>query len=190
MDFARPTRLDLLAESLSYRLAAPLYRRYARTLPLTGGEVVLDFGCGGGGLSRFLASRLERGGMLVCYDPYPVWTGVVRKRLARADHVHCAAGGFGDIRRIAGSFDLIVVHFVLHDVRVHERGETVLSLSRLLRRGGSLCIREPLRPSHGIDPAEVRRLMTEAGLKEIRTEYSRALLRRRTFSAVFRAENP
>jgi SAM-dependent methyltransferase len=186
VDFANPSLLEKGAEAIAFRLTAFAYRRYARSLPLTGNERVLDFGCGGGSLSRFLAPRLEEGGLLVCYDRHPLWTRKARRRLGERRNLLCVSGDPGRIRVRKDFFDIAVVHFVLHDIPRPEREETVRLLARLLAPGGSLYIREPTRPSHGIDPAEVRRFAASAGLKERESVHAREFPLGMTFRGIFR----
>jgi SAM-dependent methyltransferase len=185
VDFAHPSKVDRCAESLAFRLTGFVYRRYARTLPLTGRERVLDFGCGGGSLARFLAPRLEAGGTLVCYDRFFPWTEKVRRRQGGRDNLFCVWGELNRVRARVESFDIVVVHFVLHDIPRQERAETVRRIARLLVPGGSLYIREPTRASHGIEPAEVKMLAASAGLVEREAAHGRDFPLGMTFRGVF-----
>lgn len=56
---------DYLVRSLAYFN----YKCYANRLNLQGNEQVLEVGCGGGNLSRFLAERLPRG-KLTCIEKF------------------------------------------------------------------------------------------------------------------------
>jgi SAM-dependent methyltransferase len=184
VDFAHPSLADRCAESVAFRLSGIVYRRYARTIALDGNERVLDFGCGGGALSRFLAPRLDRGGVLICYDLHSLWTDKARKRLRRRRNVIYVSRGMGRIDSVNG-FDAIIVHFVLHDIPWQEREDTVLRLANLLAPFGLLYLREPTRLAHGIDPGDARRLMASAGLTERSAARSRGFLLGATFRAVY-----
>jgi len=58
------------------------------------------------------------------------------------------------------------VHFVLHHVDADARQKNVSILSRKLKKGGRLFIRDPIREEHGTPAHEIRELMANAGLHE------------------------
>jgi hypothetical protein len=68
------------------------------------------------------------------------------------------------------------VHFLLHEVPAPQRTQAVRHLARVLRPGGTIVLREPIAAAHGIAPQEIRRLMTEAGLQEVRLKTGKVLL--------------
>ena len=95
----------------------------------------------------------------------------------------------GDARSVAlpaGGFDLILAHFVLHDVDRAALPATVAALARSLRPGGRFVVVEPdtsagpwrrVVPSHHHLPAdELRATMAAAGLVEQSREAVRPLL--------------
>jgi ubiquinone/menaquinone biosynthesis C-methylase UbiE len=74
-----------------------------------------------------------------------------------------------DIRRFSlpnGSFDVIVVSYVLHDIPTKERSEIVKSMASKLKPTGFIHLREPTRERHGMPVEEIRSLMKAAGMKE------------------------
>jgi len=66
-----------------------------------------------------------------------------------------------------GSFDVVLVHWMLHDVPPWDRPSILAELARLLGPGGRLFTREPTSTRHGMPAAEVRRLLAAAGLVEM-----------------------
>ena len=66
----------------------------------------------------------------------------------------------------AESFDVALVHWMLHDVHPQDRPEIVAELARLLRPGGRLFLREPTAAKHGMPSAQARELFAAAGLTE------------------------
>jgi len=152
-------------------LLSPLYRRYVEQLGLRGDERVLDYGSGSGAAARHLARLLEAGGgRLTCMDVSARWQAVLRKVLRAYPDVE---GLLGDVRAMglpAGSFDVVLVHWMLHDVPPWDRPSILAELARLLRSGGRLFTREPTSAKHGMPAAEVRKLLAAAGLVETRGE--------------------
>lgn len=176
-DFSRVTPLDELRDAITHHfLARPIYRRHARRLDLTGGERVLEFGAGSGALSRHLAPMLAEGGRLVCLDTSEPWVAVARKRLRGLDNVEFVLGDVLELDLPEGSFDAVVIHWALHEVEPERRGETLRELARLLSDGGRLFVSEPTREEHGIPADGIRRLMSEAGLREVSSEEHRPFL--------------
>jgi ubiquinone/menaquinone biosynthesis C-methylase UbiE len=148
-------------------LLSPLYRRYVQQMGLRGDESVLDYGSGSGAAARHLAKQLEAGGgRLTCMDVSARWQAVLRKVLRVYPDVEYLLGDVRDMGLPAGSFDVVLVHWMLHDVSPRDRPSIVAELARLLRPGGRLFSREPTSTKHGMPAAEVRKLLAAAGLTE------------------------
>jgi len=176
-DFAKVSRLDELRDLVMHQwVAGPLYKRYANSLDLAGDERVLEFGCGSGALSRYLARRLSKGGRLVCLDTSEPWVNVAHRRLQRFDNIEFVLGDVLELDIGEGTFDAVVIHFALHEVDSRCRGDIVRTLARWLKDDGRLFIREPIKEDHGIPMREIRRLMADAGFRELSFEEHKPLL--------------
>jgi len=173
MDFENPDFLFVRVDGrLVPRLFPFFYRRYADTIELQGDESVLDFGAGSGGIAMHLAPRLGDGGLITCVDICPPLLGIAEKRLRRYSNATCLLGRIENLGLEEASFDRIVIHNALHDIPGDERKDTVAELARVLKTGGKLHLREPVKPSHGATPDEIRALMNGIGLSEERaSEY-------------------
>ena len=175
VDFEHPSSLFVLEDVLKGLLGGPLlYGPYIKTFGLRGDEKVLDFGCGGGAGSRCLASFLNKDGHLTCVDMSAFWIDKARKRLKKYPNVECRAGDIRELDIADSSFDVISVFHVIHDIAPAERQGTMDALSRKLKAGGRLLIREPIKPSHGMPVNEIRALMSSAGLKEAEHRQSKS----------------
>lgn len=119
------------------------YRSFADSLPLTGGEAVLDLGCGMGTVAYYAAKRLPQG-KLTCVDISKKWLAVCRNTLRRYTNVSFLHGSIDCLPLPDGSFDLIYCHFVLHGIPNGELSRIVPALARLLKANGKLVFREPL----------------------------------------------
>jgi len=169
MSYSDPTILDRFGDTISYSLGCIIYKRYIRSLGLKGDELLMDFGCGGGGSARYLAPLLTRGGRLTCYDRYGYWVDRAGRRLRRHGNIDFLAGELSVLAEsdtFTPRFDAILVHFVFHEIEKSERRNTADTLYRLLAPGGSLYIREPVKASHGIPPEEIRSILSTAGFSE------------------------
>jgi ubiquinone/menaquinone biosynthesis C-methylase UbiE len=158
-------------------LLGPLYRRYVDQMGLRGDERVLDYGSGSGAAARHLAARLSPDGHLTCVDVSERWQQALRSVLkAYPDARLCR----GDIRTLGlpeDGYDVVLVHWMLHDVPPWDRPGIVAELARLLRPGGRLFSREPTSARHGIPAAHLRQLFAAAGLTEtVSTEGKAAIL--------------
>jgi ubiquinone/menaquinone biosynthesis C-methylase UbiE len=168
-----PSLLYRLIDSWgNYRLFGYIYKTHVRRLRLGGCEKVLDFGSSGAG-SRHLARALRAGGSLVCNDISGYWMGIARKRLRYERNVTFLLGQLTEMQLDAGSFDLIHIHYSLHEVPEHRRQGLVNEFCRLLRTGGKVCIKEPLRKGDGMPAAEIKERMKSSGLKELNTNQTK-----------------
>jgi len=166
-DFEHPSVLFKLEDKLKAFLGGPLfYNPYYKTFSLKGDEHVLDFGCGGGIGSKCLVRFLTQGGRLTCVDVSKYWINQARRRLRKYPN---AESMVGDIRKLNipdGSFDVISIMYVIHDIEPAQRPSTVQALSRILNNDGVLYLREPTKKNHGMSVEEIRNLFTGAGFRE------------------------
>lgn len=112
-------------------------RVIARQLGLTGGERVLDVGCGWGSLSLFLAGRL--GCHVVGVTPSRVQAGYVHRRAAQAKVGHLIRVETGPFQTVAlpeRSFDAVAMVEVIEHLPEHR--QPLDKAYRTLRRGGRL----------------------------------------------------
>jgi ubiquinone/menaquinone biosynthesis C-methylase UbiE len=144
------------------------YRRFVDAMGLRGDERVLDFGAGSGAAARHLAKRLQTGGHLTCVDVSPVWQREARKSLRAYANVDYALGDIRELELSPGSYDVVVMHWMLHDVPAADRRPVLAALARLLRPGGRVYTREPSRKEEGIEVTVLRNLLGGAGLSELR----------------------
>jgi len=169
-DFEHPSLLFVLEDGLKDLIGLSLlYNPYIKSYGLKGNERVLDFGCGGGTGSQCLAGYLNRGGQLTCVDISNYWVEKTKKRLARYANVECRVGDIRELDTDGALFDVISIIHVLHDIAPADRQATVRALSRVLKVGGRVFVKEPTRKSHGMAVGEIRHLFAAAGLPE--TEY-------------------
>jgi ubiquinone/menaquinone biosynthesis C-methylase UbiE len=166
-DFEHPSALFVFEDMLKGLIGGPLlYYPYFKTFGLKGNEKVLDFGCGGGAGSRCLLKFLNQQGHLTCIDTSNFWIDKARKRLSRYSNVECRAGDIRELDIPDFVFDVISVFHVIHDILPAGRQDVVKALSRKLKAGGTLFVREPTKKSHGMPVEEIVALFSKAGLKE------------------------
>ncbi|HUU28909.1 MAG TPA: class I SAM-dependent methyltransferase [archaeon] len=190
MDFKEPGLADLIIHAyLLDLLTRPFYKRYVNSLVLEGNEKVLDFGCGCGSASRYLAQcLLKGGGRLVCVDISEALIKIAKKRLRKHPHVELKVGEISTLNFENDSFDAVFIHFMLHDIEKQSRQEIVNTLSRILKDTGKLLIREPAKESHGMPVEEIREVMRASGLKEIDFKVTRSLMTGQMYAGVFKKQ--
>jgi ubiquinone/menaquinone biosynthesis C-methylase UbiE len=74
----------------------------------------------------------------------------------------------------ASVFDVVSVIHVIHDIPPADRQSTVNELSRKLKKGGTIFVREPTKESHGMPVEEILALFSEVGLKETEHKESKS----------------
>jgi 2-polyprenyl-3-methyl-5-hydroxy-6-metoxy-1,4-benzoquinol methylase len=169
MSFTDPSKTTiLLHEFFWFKIMKGYYRKFVRSLDLRGDERVLDFGCGPGAASKFIAQTLQKGkGELTCFDISEKWIARANKNLGRFSNVEYQTQDIRTWEKKNGYYDTVVVHIMLHDIPQLERPEVIKALAQKMKRGATLIIREPTKEGHGIRPEEIQGLMTTNGLKEI-----------------------
>lgn len=164
-----PGGLEIFATRVMlHGLLSASYRRFVDSMGLRGDARVLDFGAGSGAAARHLAKRLQAGGHLTCVDISPVWQGVARKTLRRYDNIDFVLGDICELQLPGESYEVVVMHWMLHDVAAADRRPILAALVDLLRPGGRLYTREPSRKEEGIEVTALRNLLGGAGLSELR----------------------
>ncbi len=146
-------------------LSHTYYPAYAAGLGLAGHERLLEFGSGGGLLSRELVSILFPEGSLTCIDISKYWMDKARRRLSHFPGIEYRCGDVTVMELPENRFDAIIIHFSLHEVDGQQRIDVLSRLAKTLRPEGTLHIREPARQDHGMEIDEIRNLMRDAGLR-------------------------
>jgi len=183
MAYSEPGRFEILAETLMLNaLLSSMYRTYVADIGLHGDERVLELGPGSGALTKHLAPLLRDRGHLTEVDVTQVWIERLRRRYGDGGWIDFIHADVREAPLVAGSYDVVLVHWMLHDVEAPDRQGVITALARLLRPAGRLFLREPTKEKHGIGADEVRRLTAAAGLPEEAAGHGKTLLAGRYFA--------
>ena len=145
------------------------YRPFLSKISFEEEDHVLDFGCGAGESTRSILNMLGDGGQVTGVDTSAFWLEQARKRLRGRENVTLVHADIRETLQNNDQFDKAVIIFVLHDIHPLDRPAIIESIVKSVKPGGQCCVYEPSRFTHGIDPEEVRKIMTDAGLKETQT---------------------
>ncbi len=166
--FSEPGSGRLFFEWVKGPFRSGFYRSYVESLGLKGNERVLEYGSGTGAASRHIAPILQKKtGHLTCVDISTVFMNSVKKKMSKYPNVDFMLGDIRILDIKSGSYDMVFMHYVLHDIPEGRRQENVGMLASKLKNGGRICIREPTGEKHGMPAEEIKRIMTYAGLKEV-----------------------
>jgi len=207
MSIADPSRWEVVTHKLfTNTLAGGFYRRFVDDMGLRGDERVMDFGSGTGAAAVRLAPILRKGGgRLTCVDVSGTWIAELRKVLRRYPEVEYLEGRLWELDLPDESFDVVVAHFVLHDIPSGgssggddgcarevrgERERAVCELARVLRMGGRFFVRDPSSERHGFTPGQLAALLRGAGLEEVRSWSGRLYLVEPWVAAEYRKPRP
>lgn len=130
-----------------------VYKKFADSLQLQGGEQVLDFGCGFGTVAQYTAPLLPEG-RLVCVDLSQRRLDKCRKNTKKNTNIEYLNVSIEKRYFPEETFDLIYCHFVLHEIDEIELESTLAEMYRWLKKKGKLVFREPAEDSqrlHHID---------------------------------------
>ncbi len=174
MSINEPTRIEQrLMTSFSWLARPVMYRPFVERIGLKGDEKVLDLGSGWGDVTYCMLPKLTKGGGVTLMDPSSGWQETSKRHLRKFSGLTFVnsdifGAGFAD-----ASFDVVVIHFVLHHVPDEVRESTVKEIAKKLRPGGFVYISEPTSLKDGMPSDEIIRLMTGAGLTVERAKSSR-----------------
>jgi ubiquinone/menaquinone biosynthesis C-methylase UbiE len=124
-------------------------------------------------------------GHLTCLDTSAFWLGRAQKRIGTRQNVSFTTDDIRMKTLDAAWYDVVLVHFVLHDIEQQARADTARELARVLRAGGRLYMREPTKKHHGMRPEYIERLMHDTGLEKIAGRCSRPLFYGPVYTGVF-----
>ncbi|MFC2126038.1 class I SAM-dependent methyltransferase [Bacteroidota bacterium] len=145
----------------------PAYKSIVKAMELKGDETVMDFGSGTGPASELIAESLKNGeGQLTCLDISETWMKVIKKRFQEYDNIEYLLGDIIEMELSENTYDVILIHFVLHDIDKAIRPAIIEKLAYILKSGGRLVIREPSGSDHGMSGEEIKELMSSNGLIE------------------------
>jgi len=148
------------------------YSSYVSRLPIKPTDRVLEFGPGIGTIAGILIKKLNEG-ELTCVDISNRYLNATRKHLKDFPNSSFLHGRLTNMNLKTNYYDGINVHFVLHDIPRENRQALVNEMFRLLRPGGKVFLREPLKISHGIPEKEIKRLFAQAGFFPLNKETSK-----------------
>ena len=187
MSITEPSNASIrIHEFFWLKLMKAYYRKFVDSFHLKGDEKVLDFGCGPGSASKFIAQILEKGGgELTCLDLSPAWIGRAKKHLSKFSKVEYFAGDIRKWEEKNNYFDAVAIHFILHDIDHPERQEIVRALAKKMKTGAKLFIREPTKEGHGMTPEEIRELMLKSGLKENKSKSTKSFIMGTMYTGIF-----
>ena len=178
----RPSALFVVEDGVKAMIGGPLY--YAPHFGKMGGlranERVLDFGCGSAAGTKALARMLLQGGSVTGVDISVRSTRVARRQLRRFPNAEVVQKDIRGLYLKPGSYDVMSIMHVTHDIVEPKRQGTVAALARALKPGARLWILEPTRRSHGMSARKIGELMHAARLEEQGAE-----LTDRAFGGVF-----
>jgi ubiquinone/menaquinone biosynthesis C-methylase UbiE len=171
---------------MSKTVMRPFFREYVQGLYIGKDEIVLNFGSGSGAEAEHIAEVLSKGnGHLTCLDISRGWLKVAEKNLKDYKNVSFLLGDIRDLKIKDGSFDSVVIHFVLHDIPENIRKDTVGAIVKSLKPGGSIYIREPMGDGHGIPEKSVQDLIMGNGLRLKSESYDYLFFMGKLYSAHF-----
>lgn len=169
-NFDNPSLLEIIENEIVLGLLSGIYHEpNIKRQMLKGNEKVLDFGCGNGMGSKYLAKKLNKG-TLVCLDTSNYWLSKAKKRLKHYENVLFEQNSIFDAMIDNNSLDAVNISYVLHDIEPYMRKNTILKITEKLKDKGKLYIFEPTKYSHGIAVQEIYGHMKNAGLVLVNEE--------------------
>jgi ubiquinone/menaquinone biosynthesis C-methylase UbiE len=166
MSFDNPTIGMKVMFKLERAAMGPYFTSMVRSFGLKGDERAVELGFGLGNIIRKLSDALPEG-EVVGLDPSPYMYRETVKRLSGRPNVTLLNTDLLSADLEDSSYDLAVIHFVLHEIPRVDQETTIRTLVKKLRAGGRIHIFEPIKESHGIPMPRLREMLTAAGMREM-----------------------
>jgi len=180
-----PSFAEKLEDFLVRNLAYFNYQNYVSRINLKDNERVLEIGCGGGNLSRFLSKAVPFG-VLISIDYFDYWIDKAKKRLKNFKTIELVQEDILNFKD-KDYFDLIIIHYVLHDIL--EKEKAVKIFKRSLKDNGRIYVREPTRIEHGVSPKHIEDLFKNEGFLKEKSKQSYSFpLKGKVYEGIFRKE--
>jgi ubiquinone/menaquinone biosynthesis C-methylase UbiE len=172
--------------AMSASFHRPFYKKFAERVNLRGDEHVMDFGAGQGAVDVHLVKKLSVfGGRITLLDLSKKSLDQARKRMKKYTNVEYLAGDITAMNLPEKTYDVVIIHFVLHDIPAETRPAILKSIAAVLKPGGRIFIREPLKKKHGMPVEEIRRLMNDASLQEELYEFQKRTVMGKLYFGVY-----
>ena len=169
-------------------LGNSIFRSYytgcAQSLDLTGDEKIIDFGCGPGLVSRYLADSVPQGNV-TCVDVSEDAIELAKNRLRKYPNTDFILGDIRDAGLPLHSYDIIFLNFVYFHVDESISHAIMKHLKDLLKKNGRMVIRNAVGDKWEISSGQIIKEMKEAGLNEIKSEMTKSLFVVPTYCGVF-----
>ena len=163
INYAKPRPLNVYMQQALRPISKRYwYPSYVNELPLRQNDKVLEFGSGVGAMAELLAKKLNEG-QLTCIDISNKYLSVAQRNLKDYPNVSFLKGRLVDVELNDNDFDAVNIHFVLHDIPASNRSVVLNQMFEILRPGGKVFIREPLKKSHGMSVDEIKILFKDTG---------------------------
>ncbi len=162
-----------------------LYSKYIDQLDLSDSKDVLEFGCGIGSLTKPLLKKLDKDAKLNCIDIDFDAIDFSKKRFKDYNNLCYFVGDIRTLDIQEKSFDTVIIHYMYHDIPAKERKSVLEKINKVMKDGGKIFIREPIKETHGISTTEVRKLMKSCGFVEIKGEMEKKFVGGEMFNAIF-----
>ena len=107
----------------------------------------LQVACVYGDFTPCLARRLPQGGSLDVVDVLPIQLANLRRKLGPSAAVNLINRDASDLGLADGSYERVVLFFLLHEMPLEVRRRTLSEAMRVLKPGGQLVIVDYHRPS-------------------------------------------
>jgi len=181
-----PSKLEITLTRISHFLLRKYYKQFVKILKLQPNDKIMEFGSGTGYLANLMSKELVgRESWISCVEISEKWNDVARKKFKRYPNIDFYCGMIYELEMKENYYDKVVIHVVLHDVSQEHREAVVKAMVKRLKKKGRIILREPIKADHGMPEAEVRELMSKAGMIEVQSQLTDRRLIGTVFDAVF-----
>ncbi len=166
-----PSKSEIAYTNFTHFVLRIYYKRFVKSLELQPNDKVIDFGSGTGFVAKLMSKKLVgKDSWISCVEVSEKWNNIARKKLKKYPNVDFYCGMMYELDMKENYYDKIVAHWVIHDIPKEHREKIVKSMSKRLKKGGLIILRDFVGSSHGMPESELREIMTKAGMIEVKSK--------------------
>lgn len=166
-----PSNIEVkFTKVMTATIAKKYYMSFLNNITIQENDSILDYCCGSGIVSKLVTNKFKYN-KLVYIDVSNKWLKATNKRVKSYNNVKGKViKSFSELVD-ENKFDVILVHFVIHDFPEEVREDVIKHIIMNLKEGGTLYIREPIGEDHGVNGEELVNLFKSISKGRLNIEY-------------------
>jgi ubiquinone/menaquinone biosynthesis C-methylase UbiE len=157
---------------------------YVNNLPVETDYKLLDYGSGIGIMAELFAKRIHDG-EITCVDISGRYMDKAKQNLRSFNNVSFHHGQLNNLNSLDTDFDAINIHNVLYQIPPSDRELLIFEMYHILKPGGKIYIKEPLKDIVKSDTEEIQELFLNSGFIPVYEKHQKSRIWNDSFTACY-----